>query len=380
MPEVGYDTVDVAFITTRPVEYDAMSSFTMASAAALKGGKVTVYAFAYDRPPVDGVEIHLLGGKNSHSLASNVRALLETFKLARELSSYDVLVMVNPDLGSMPACHLARRYNPSLRILWTFHGLTPPEFLSDFKDRMFTRLRQPAYIISMKRSDRTQVFSHFMKQALAGRGVDPVKVTVMPFGVDLARMSSGNGNKIREKYGIGERFLVLYVGRLVNFKHVDELIEAIARLPENAFFMVVGSGPERSRLEAQAKRLGVEERVKFAGRVSDEELPDYYAACDVWATASRHEGFCVPIVEAMAAGKPVVVPDLAAMPETAGDGGLTYNKGDIEDLASRLERLSKDEGAYRDLSKKATARASGFGMQKVLETYMKEIADIPIIH
>lgn len=373
--------MDVAFITTRPVKYDAMSNFTMASAAALKGrcGRVTVYAFAYNRPLIEGVEICLLGGKNSHSIASNVRALLRTPSLSRELSRYDVLVLVNPDIGSMPAVHLAKRHNPSLKIIWTFHGLTPPQYLTDPKDRILTRIREPAYIMSMKRSDLVQVFSNFIKQELAKRGVPPDKIKVMPFGVDLARQSSGNGKRIREKYGIEGKFVVLYVGRLVKFKHVDELITAISRLPDSACLLVVGGGPERPMLEAQAKGPGVEGRVKFDGRMPDDELPDYYAACDVWATASRHEGFCVPIIEAMAAGKPVVVPDVAAMPETAGDGGLTYKKGEAEDLSRKLELLMRDKGIYRDLSGKAVVRASSFEAQRVMERYVKEITDIAIV-
>jgi glycosyltransferase involved in cell wall biosynthesis len=364
--------MDVAFITTRPVEFDAMSNFTMASAAALKGscGRVSVYAFAYDRPGVEGIEVRMLGGKNRHSIASNIRALLETSRLSRELSRFDALVLVNPDIGSMPACHLAKRHNPSLHIVWTFHGLTPPRFLAGAKDRILTCLRRPFYIMSMKRSDRVQVFSRFIGRELAGKGVDAAKIEVIPFGVDLARLSSGNGKKIRERHGIGERFLVLYVGRLVNFKHVDELIEAVRRLPENACLLVVGGGPERPRLEARAKSPGVEGRVTFAGRVPDEELPDYYAACDVWATASRHEGFCVPIIEAMAAGKPVIVPDIAAMPETADGAGLIYSSGDLKDLADKLLALMREKSTY---GTQALARASMFEMAKALGVYVNSI-------
>jgi len=370
--------MDVAFITTRPVMYDAMSNFTMASAEALKSrcGSVTIYAFAYDRPPVEGIKIRLLGGKNSHSIASNLRALLWTHSISRELSRYDALIVVNPDIGSMPAVHLAKRHNPSLKIIWTFHGLTPPEYLTDLKDRILTRIREPAYIISMKKSDLVQVFSNFIKQELVKRGVLPEKIKVMPFGVNLAWQSSGDVKRIRERYGITEKFVVLYVGRLVRFKHVDELITAISRLPENVCLLVVGGGPERPALEAQAKSLGVEDRVKFAGRVPDEELPDYYATCDVWATASRHEGFCVPIVEAMAAGRPVVVPDVAAMPETTGEGGLVYNKGDIENLTRKLEDLIKDKKTYNSLLNKSKARASNFEIQKVLKIYINEIINI----
>jgi len=365
--------MDVAIVTTRMIGMDAIGNFTMASAAALaKKGKVTVFTFAYERPETDGVEVRFLGGRNAHGIGTNLRALFGTFGLAHELSRYDVLILVNPDVGSMPACHLAKRYNPKLKVVWRFHGATPPEFLSTARDRLLMRMRNRAYAWSMKRSFRVITDSVYVKEDLERGGLDPAKVSAMKLGVDLAKFLSGDRQKIRSVYGIGERFLILYVGRLVNFKHVDELMDAVLHV-DNACLLVAGSGPERSRLEARAKG---EKRVLFAGRVPDGELPDYYAACDVWATASRHEGFCVPIIEAMAAGKPVLVPRVTAMPETAGDGGLAYQKGDVEGLARMLERVMGDKKLYGDLAMKATARASNFEMRHVLEEYVKEIEDI----
>lgn len=361
--------MDTAIITTRLIGQDAISNFTMASAEALKKlGKVSVYAFAYERPHVDGVEVHFLGGNNGHSMATNVRALLGTFRLARELSKYDVLLIVNPDVGSMPAYHLARKHNPKLKVVWRFHGATPPEFLSTARDRLLMCVRNAAYALSMKRSDLIMTDSQYIKEELARIGVDPLKVVSMKLGVDLDRFLSGERQKVRAKYGIGDGFLILYVGRLVNFKHVDELIRAVSLL-NGVYLMVVGGGPERQYLEKVSAELHVGDRVKFAGRVPDDDLPDYYAACDTWATASRHEGFCVPIIEAMAAGKPVIVPGVAAMPETAGDAGLRYDAGDVEGLAHHMRMLKDDGVLYGELSKKAVARAREFGMPKVLEGY-----------
>ena len=112
------------------------------------------------------------------------------------------------------------------------------------------------------------------------------------------------------------------------------------------------------------------DRVAFAGRVEDAELPDLYAACDAWVTSSRHEGFCVPIVEAMAAGKPVIVPDVAAMAETAGGAGMVYRSGDLDDLAAKIRGLAGDKNVYADLSDQAHAMAGRFEMPGVMERYM----------
>jgi len=361
--------LDVAIVTTRLVEFDAIGNFTMASAASLaKQGRVTVYAFACERPAIDGVTVRLLGGENRHSVGTNVKALLGTFKLARELAGYDVLLMVNPDVGSMPACHLARRYGPKLKVMWRFHGATPPRFLSSSRDRFLMHVRNMAYAWSMKRSDRVITDSQYVKEELVRKGVGSARVFPMKLGVDLGRFLSGDRRGLRAKYGIGDAFLVLYVGRLVGFKHVDELVRAVSSL-DGARLMVVGGGPERQSLEKLCDELHAGGRVIFAGRVPDGELPDYYAACDAWATASRHEGFCVPIIEAMAAGKPVIIPGIAAMPETAGDAGLSYEAGDMNGLTDSIRRLMDDKGLYEELSKKTIARARDFDIARVLDGY-----------
>jgi glycosyltransferase involved in cell wall biosynthesis len=298
-----------------------------------------------------------------------LNALLNTRKLARELSKYHLLIIVNPDVGSMPAYHLAKRYNPRLKALWTFHGLTPVPFIDGFRDRMLMRFRKTASMWSMMRADLVQVFSDFIKGEVSGWGMDPDKVVVLPFGIEPGRMGAGDGRRVRNKYSLDGRFLLLYVGRLVNFKHVDELMKAVAGL-DDACLLVVGGGPERKKLEALARELRVDGRVYFAGRVPDAELPDYYAACDVFVTASRHEGFCVPVAEAMAAGRPAIVPDLAAMPQTVGEAGLTYAAGDVKGLAAKVKSLAADKLAYGRLSGRSVEKAASYRMENVMGRYV----------
>jgi glycosyltransferase involved in cell wall biosynthesis len=365
--------VDVAIVTTRLVDKDAQGNFTAATASALKkrcGGRVSIYTFAYERAPIEGIDVHFVAGRNGHGLLSNAKAFLRTQALAKELSGYDVLLLVGPDAGALPAAHRAKRYNPALKLLWVYHGLTPPEFLPGFREKLLTRIRRALYLNSMRQSDLVQTFSLYIKHELESEGIDSSKITAMPFGVDVQRFASGDRDRARAKYGIGDSFLVMYVGRLASLKRVDELIRAMALIKENVKLMIVGGGPERDRLETLSKKLGVEDRVIFAGRVDDEELPDYYAACDVWATASRHEGFCVPVVEAMAAGKPVIVPDLAAMPETAGEAGVAYVSGDVEGLASKVKAMIGDKKMYGRLSAGAYKMAGCFDMPAVMERYV----------
>ncbi len=371
------DSMDIAIVTTRLVDKDAQGNFTAATAGALKarcGGRVSIYTFAYERPPIDGVDVHFMAGKNGHGLLSNAKVFLRTPALAKELSGYDVLLLVGPDVGALPAAHRAKKYNPALKLLWVYHGLTPTEFLSSFKEKVLTRIRKAAYLRSMRRSDLVQADSCFVVEELKSEGIDASKLVAMPIGVDLNRFAAGAGAKVRARYNIDDSFLLMYVGRLAGLKHVDDLIRTMVFLKsDNIRLMLVGGGPEREKLGTLVKDSGIEDRVIFAGRVDDDELPDYYAACDAWVTASRHEGFCVPIIEAMAAGKPVIVPDVAAMPETAGDGGLIFPQGNIEDLAGKVAMLKHDKRLYSSLCARALARASSFEMPKVLENYINLI-------
>ncbi|HEY3272812.1 MAG TPA: glycosyltransferase family 1 protein [Methanocella sp.] len=369
--------MDIAIVTTRLVDRDAQGNFTAASLAELKArhnGRVALYTFAYERPPIDGVEVRFLGGVNGHGIGTNVRAFLRTLKTAKELAAYDRLVLAGPDVGALPAIHRARKLNPAMKLVWVYHGLTPPGQLAGIKDRLLTRARKEAYASSMKRSDRIKTDSRHSKDELAGWGVDPAKITVIPIGTDLSRFSPGSGEKVRAALGIGDRFLLLYVGRLASGKRVDNLLRAMAMMKnERVALIVVGGGPERERLDALARELDVADAVRFAGRVPDEELPDYYRACDVWVTASEHEGFCVPIVEAMATGKPVIVPDVTAMPETGGDAGMTYQGGDLAAFTRQVEALMSDRSLYDTLAGHALRQAPGFSMDTVIERYVSFI-------
>ncbi|HMK48191.1 MAG TPA: glycosyltransferase family 4 protein [Methanocella sp.] len=363
--------MDVAFITTRLVDRDAQGNFSEATLAGLKErcSRVVLYTFAFERRPQDGIEIRYIGGENRHSTISNVKALLRTGRLARELASFDLLVLAGPDIGILPAIHRAKRFNRNIRIFWVYHSLTPPEFLPSLKDRLLARIRKLVYIASMKRSDGIQTFSRFVKGELVDAGIDADKIFPMPFAIDTKRFSTGNGSaSVRDHYGLQHSFVMLYVGRLAPAKRIDLLINVLQMFEGGVALLIVGGGPEKEKLEKLAKDSGG--NVIFAGRVPDEELQSYYAACDVWITASEHEGFCVPIVEAMAAGRPVIVPDVAAMPETAGDAGLTYPAGNLAAMAAAIRRLKDDRESYNRLSATARNTAGNFEIREKMGKYL----------
>ncbi|MGO1055270.1 glycosyltransferase [Crossiella sp. CA198] len=141
---------------------------------------------------------------------------------------------------------------------------------------------------------------------------------------------------------------VLFVGRLDEEKRVNELLQALAKLPEELDVRaeIVGDGSCRTGLEELADRLGVRDRVTFHGHLSDAELLAAYARCDLFCMPGIAELQSLVTMEAMAAGKPVIAADAMALPHlvTPGHNGWLFPPGNTHVLAARLtQTLSNPE-------------------------------------
>lgn len=200
------------------------------------------------------------------------------------------------------------------------------------------------------------------------KGMPPERLHVVPFGLDYDRFSRrpSQADALRRKYG--NRFVVFALGRHVYYKGFEYLIEAIARLPDTALILG-GKGPLTGSLVSLVHRLGIAERVEFAGRIPDAELPAYYHACDVFclSSISPAEAFGLVQLEAMACGKPVVGCELhngATWVNRDGFSGLVVPPGDVAALAGALGRLKMDENLRRKLGAQGRERAlAEFSMQ-----------------
>lgn len=150
------------------------------------------------------------------------------------------------------------------------------------------------------------------------------------------------------------RPVILSVGRLDPPKDQACLIRAIGDL--DVELLLVGDGVNRRDLEQLASRLGLADRVHFAGAVPHEGIQAYYARADIFAMATHYEGFCIPVLEAMAAGLPVVVGQTAPLPEILGDTGLTVPH-DPECFNRAFAQLIADPGTALELGRLARSRA-----------------------
>jgi glycosyltransferase involved in cell wall biosynthesis len=157
-----------------------------------------------------------------------------------------------------------------------------------------------------------------------------------------------------------------YIGRLVPEKGIDVLLEAIAQLQGPWELRILGSGPERDRLEKMAQWLGILPRVSFDLPIPSTQLPYYYSGLDVLVLPSRtrpnwKEQFGRVLIEAMACQVVVVGARCGAIPEVIDAAGLTFAEGDPADLRAQLQRLLSDAHLRLDLAQK--------GRQRVLDHF-----------
>jgi rhamnosyl/mannosyltransferase len=175
------------------------------------------------------------------------------------------------------------------------------------------------------------------------------KCVVVPYGIDLYGFEASADVIARAdewRTTLGRSPLFLFVGRLVPYKGVDVLIRAMAGL--DARLAIVGDGPLRPSLEAQAAEAGVAGRVRFLGALTDEQVVALYHACDAFVLPSvtRAEAFGMVQLEAMACGKPVVCTDLpSGVPwvNKHGESGLVVPSGHAGALRSAMSQLAADD-------------------------------------
>lgn len=201
------------------------------------------------------------------------------------------------------------------------------------------------------------------------------KLGVVPIGIDTShfypRRTKAN---MKRELGFNENAsLVLFVGSLEPrhaYKRVDDLLRAFSQVSErlDAYLVIVGQGQLIQNLQQLSSVLDLENRVYFKENVSNDELPKYYSAADVFVlpSISRMEAFGIVLLEAMACETPVIAADIPGVQEVAKNGGVTFQPGNIGDLAAKLSSMLRNEESRLQLGKQ--------GREKVLDNYSWEKA------
>ncbi|MBI4843559.1 MAG: glycosyltransferase family 4 protein [Nitrospirae bacterium] len=220
----------------------------------------------------------------------------------------------------------------------------------------------------MKNVDYFFPFTKHAKENLLMEGVREDKIKVVYPGLDMQRFSPGEKpGSLSAKNRIPEgSFVILYVGKLVSWKGVHNLVYAARILKmkgiKNFVFAVAGRGAQKNNMLKLIAETGTEENFRFLDFISYDEMPEVYRMADLFVlpsypTMTWQEQFGMVIVEAMASGIPVISTNTGTIPEVMGDAGIIIPPGDYNALAGSIIKLMNDEPLRKELSGKGRERA-----------------------
>lgn len=258
-------------------------------------------------------------------------------KWVNTLKGYDIIISHLYPMNILASG--AKKKNKKLKYVYHNAGVGITEAYSFF-EKLYLRIFNYFTNRTLKNADSVISISNFLREELKKEmGIDS-KVEYIQ--IDKKRFHKGiSGKKIRERYNIKNEPVFLYVGRISPHKGIHLLIQSFRLVQKEypqAKLIIAGKHTFKSYTKKLEKMS--DKNIIFAGFVPDSELPYYYAACDIYATASLWEGFDMPAVEAQECGKPVVAFDVAAHPEVVKNGMLIKEK-DINGFADAILRILK---------------------------------------
>jgi glycosyltransferase involved in cell wall biosynthesis len=267
--------------------------------------------------------------------------------IPRVVTAHDLIILKHPDM--MP---------PGSR--WYFSYWIPQSY------------RSADHIIAVSDCTKNDLVEYL--------NIKPEKITVVHHGIDQSFFNVPaveNIASVKDRYGIFERFFMM-VGSFERRKNVELAIDAfsiLAKDHEEVQLVLVGSSSEyRERMIEKANDYGLEDRIIFTGYLQDRDVATLYSICTAFLFPSSHEGFGLPLLEAMAAGAPVIASDIRVLKEIGGDAPCYVQEGKIEALMGSMERMLVDENIREECRVRGRSRAELFSWDdaadKTIEVYM----------
>lgn len=385
----------IAFFTdtTYPQPSGVASHITeTADELARRGHKIGVFA-----PPLKGQE----NSKNIRFFnLPSIPFLLNPFKVEARIPipylpqitekakqfAPDIIHIQTPYPAGIAGRHVAKRLGVSS--IETFHGyIMEPGYLKVFGlgwaasllegliwSQLINGLNQANLVISPTERGKRDLTAHKTK----------TEILVIPNGVNLRPIKEGlertNIKKLRQKLSLNEK-TILYVGRLSFEKNLDVLLRAyslVVKTIPSAKLLLVGDGPAKKQLERLAKELTAEKGVIFAGFVPRKEILEkgYFGLGNIFATTSKSENQPVSIIEAMAAGLPIVAVRSLGLTELVGSYGILCEPDNPSAVAGELIKIFKDKRLRASLGEKSRKRAEDFSVEKTTEQLLQSYEKI----
>jgi glycosyltransferase involved in cell wall biosynthesis len=315
-------------------------AYKQAESLAKQGNQVTIFTLKREINPPKDVEVVQLSMPKGFYLERFWRITFPLNIIALglylpKLNGFEVIYSHQYPLSWL--AYIGKKVF-NYEFIYYHHHLNPPEAYQGAIQQTYARLLNGLTLWTAKKADKIISISEFSRKSLLdtiGRDSE-----IIYNEIDTERFHPNiDGKFVREKYGIQKSPMILFVGGLAPPKRVHLLIEA--------FYLVKSDFPEAKLVIVgkvafddyyQKIKEMCDSSVIFTGYIPDEELPYYYAACDVYATASLWEGFNLPLVEAQACGKPVAAFNIGAHSEVVDtpENGILVPASNVLALAEAI--------------------------------------------
>jgi glycosyltransferase involved in cell wall biosynthesis len=274
---------------------------------------------------------------------------------------------------------------PHGRVL-QYHNVTPPQFFAGYDPDIFrlAALGREEILQLVGHADVALGDSEYNRKELASFGF--AATGVFPIAVDVERIRHGATRPALEEILSDGLMNFLFVGRIVPNKKIEDhirLAEHYKRYVDTEYrFIFVGKTDGVPRYYNAVRALVAEYRMPedrfiFTGPVPDEDLITYYRNADVYISLSEHEGFCVPLVEAMAADVPVLAYASTAVPDTLGRAGVQFEPKDLEFAAELLGELAYNDDLRAQVIAGQRRRLAAFGDAPLRDSLSRILSLVP---
>jgi glycosyltransferase involved in cell wall biosynthesis len=302
-------------------------------------------------------------------LGADGRSWMTGMRLARVARQWHAAVIHARNTGCWFDATVASILTPKARLVLGFHGLDCGRTFSRRRRRLARwGLRAGAWFTSVSVAGSRQLREQI--------GIPAWRIAVLENGVDLrpfAELRAQTRGETRQQFQFDDSaFVVGVVGSLTPVKRHNSLISAVARLVSCVpaiRLLVVGDGPLRSVLAAQAKDEGIADRVFFAGWRDD--VPEMLAGMDAYVCSSESEGMNNALLEAMASGLPIVATDVGDNGVVLRDRteGLLVRPGSVDELVNMLKLLADSADLRRKLAAAARERVASYDLARSVRAY-----------
>lgn len=237
--------------------------------------------------------------------------------------------------------------------VFTFHntygeGQGPMKYLSSLNDFFFCQMIRDKDVICV---------SEFVKKDLVSRDFKEERLHVVPTGIDLVHNE-----------GTDENF-ILFMGRLVKTKGLSYLIESMGSVDSK--LIIAGTGPEEESLKALAKKIGVEDKIEFAGYVDETTKTRLMSTCSTFVMPSIYESLGLAAEEALAHGKPVVASKVGGLPEVVGNAGILVPPANPAALSDALNSIMSDTDLRSMLKSNASTQIQKYNWDEITNNLEK---------